>query len=150
VPLCAAADVVLLGDEDAAVLFPNLEEEQVPHAVQAMGPRTAILKLGDRGARGVSGSEEAQVPIFTVPVVDTVGAGDGFDAGFMAGRLQGWPLSSCLRLGALVGAGAVSAAGDWEGYPRLNLSHLSDEWHGFDAKPAQVAGDADLLPGGGI
>jgi 2-dehydro-3-deoxygluconokinase len=49
--------------------------------------------------------------------VDTVGAGDGFDAGFVAGWLRGFPLPRCLALAARIGAAAVAVAGDWEGYP---------------------------------
>jgi 2-dehydro-3-deoxygluconokinase len=128
-PLLGAADLVLLGDEDAAVLFPDLMEDAVPEAVRALGPRTVVLKLGARGACAVSDGGAARVPIHSVPVVDTVGAGDGFDAGFVAGLLQGWPLERCLRLGARVGATAVAVAGDWEGYPRR--AELEPEWRGL-------------------
>jgi len=115
--LMARADLVLLGHEDAATLFPGLDEGAVIGAVRALGPRTVVLKLGERGARGATDSEDVQVEPYPVVVADSVGAGDGFDAGFMAGLLRGLPLAGCLALGARVGTAAVTVAGDWEGYP---------------------------------
>jgi len=115
--LIARADLALLGDEDAAYLFPGLDEEAVLHAVRALGPRTVVLKLGARGACAVRDGEEARVAPHPVAVVDTVGAGDGFNAGFVAGLLRDYALPQCLALGARVGAAAVAVAGDWEGYP---------------------------------
>lgn len=115
--LMARADVVLLGHEDAEVLFPGHDEEATAAAVLALGPRTVVLKLGERGALGVGDDGRIHVAAVAVPVVDTVGAGDGFDAGFVAGLLRRLPFAGCLQLGARIGAAAVSAAGDWEGYP---------------------------------
>ena len=60
------------------------------------------------------------MPPFAVPgVIDPVGAGDGFDAGFVAGRLKGWDLWRSARLGNAVGAHAIMVNGDYEGYPTL-------------------------------
>ena len=125
--LFSEADVVLLGDEDASVLFPDLAEELILPTVRALGPTTVVLKMGSRGARANSHDEEASVAAFPVQVIDTVGAGDGFDAGFVAGSLWGWPLLRCLQLGARVGAAAVSVAGDWEGYPHRDSLEFSTE-----------------------
>ncbi len=115
--LMARADLVLLGDEDAAYLFSGLSEAAVLDAVRALGPRTVVLKLGARGARAMVDGEETSVEPYPVAVVDSVGAGDGFDAGFIAGLLRGDTLPRCLALGARVGAAAVATTGDWEGYP---------------------------------
>ncbi len=115
--LMARADLVLLGDEDAAYLFPGLSEEAVLRAVRALGPRLVVLKLGARGARTMIEEEDISIAPYPVAVVDSVGAGDGFDAGFIAGLLRGDPLPRCLALGARVGAAAVATTGDWEGYP---------------------------------
>ncbi len=115
--LMARADLVLLGDEDAAYLFPGLSDAAVLRAVRALGPGVVVLKLGARGARAVVEGEEASVAPYPVAVVDSVGAGDGFDAGFIAGLLRGDTLPRCLALGACVGAAAVATTGDWEGYP---------------------------------
>ncbi len=60
----------------------------------------------------------------TIPVhrvVDVVGAGDGFAAGVIAGRLRQMDWDEALNLGNLVGAYAVSHAGDWEGYPTWDM-----------------------------
>lgn len=115
--LLARCDLVLLGHEDAEVLFPGLGEEEVVRAIRAMGPRGVVLKLGERGALGLRDETWARVAAVSVEVVDTVGAGDGFDAGFIAGWLRGLSLAESLSLGAMVGAAAVAVAGDWEGYP---------------------------------
>jgi 2-dehydro-3-deoxygluconokinase len=52
-------------------------------------------------------------------VVDSVGAGDGFDAGFVAGQLMGWDLRRSAELGNAIGASALGVRGDFEGYPTL-------------------------------
>ena len=115
--LVSQADVVLLGHEDAAVLFPGLADEKILQAVRELGPTTAVLKLGERGALAVEGDDWGQVAAYPARVVDTVGAGDGFDAGYISGWLRGYSLEDSLKLAARIGAAAVSASGDWEGYP---------------------------------
>jgi 2-dehydro-3-deoxygluconokinase len=115
--LVARADLVLLGHEDAELLYPGLSEDAVIGAVRAGGAATVVLKLGERGAVAVQEGAWARVEAHPVTVVDTVGAGDGFDAGFVAGWLRGFPLPRCLALAARIGAAAVAVVGDWEGYP---------------------------------
>lgn len=115
--LMAHADLVLLGHEDAATLFPGLGEADILDAVRALGPRMAVLKLGERGACAAMGDDRARIEPYPVTAVDSVGAGDGFAAGFLAGVLRGFTLPHSLSLAAHVGAAAVTTAGDWEGYP---------------------------------
>jgi 2-dehydro-3-deoxygluconokinase len=52
-------------------------------------------------------------------IVDTVGAGDGFDAGFVYGVLKGWPLDKTLNFANTIGSMVVSVSGDNEGLPYL-------------------------------
>jgi 2-dehydro-3-deoxygluconokinase len=56
-------------------------------------------------------------PAHAVDVVDTVGAGDAFVAGYLSARLRGWDTEGCLRLGNACGACAVSVPGDVESMP---------------------------------
>jgi 2-dehydro-3-deoxygluconokinase len=66
-----------------------------------------------------------------VEVVDVVGAGDAFVAGFLSGRLRGWSTGECLRLANACGACAVTVPGDAESMPVeeevLALVHGSSE-----------------------
>jgi sugar/nucleoside kinase (ribokinase family) len=80
---------------------------------------TVAVKLGAEGAIARSGAEMAQVPAIAVEVVDTTGAGDSFDAGFVYGYLQGLPLARCLELGALCGGLSTRAAGGTTAQPSL-------------------------------
>jgi sugar/nucleoside kinase (ribokinase family) len=53
-------------------------------------------------------------------VIDTTGAGDSFDAGFLYGYLNGWPLARSLRLACACGSLSTRAAGGTEGQPTLD------------------------------
>lgn len=96
------------------------------------GPGHVVLTAGRRGAVLYgAGQEPVAVPAFDQPwVVDTVGAGDGFVAGYLAGWLRGLSDREAMRLGSLVGAYAVGSGGDSEGYPRWEeaMAHLQGEW----------------------
>ena len=94
-------------------------ETDLGSAIEAMSTRVPLVavKRGARGALAVRGQERASVPVLTAKVVDTTGAGDSFDAGFLAGWLRGLPLVSCLRLGAVCGALTIGQAGGFNGQP---------------------------------
>jgi sugar/nucleoside kinase (ribokinase family) len=82
---------------------------------------TAVaVKLGTDG--GFAVDAEGVVRSESVPseVVDTIGAGDSFDAGFLAGRLLGWPLERCLGLAVACGSISTRAAGGTAAQPTLD------------------------------
>jgi sugar/nucleoside kinase (ribokinase family) len=81
---------------------------------------TLVIKLGDAGALGVRGGEVIKVPSLPVNVIDTVGAGDSFDAGFLYGYLQGWSLEKSLRVAAICGALSTRKAGGTTAQPTLD------------------------------
>jgi sugar/nucleoside kinase (ribokinase family) len=81
---------------------------------------TAAIKLGKEGALGISHGQKVRVPSIPVSIVDTVGAGDTFDAGFLYGYLNGWPLEKSLRLAAVCGALSTQAAGGTAAQPTLD------------------------------
>lgn len=74
------------------------------------GPIVAV-KQGSQGAIARRGHEVVRIDSLPIAVVDTTGAGDSFDAGFIYGYLAGWQLSRCLRLAAVCGALSTRAAG---------------------------------------
>ena len=78
------------------------------------------IKLGAVGALGAQESQIVQVPSIPVKVVDTVGAGDLFDAGFIYGYLHEWELKKTLQLACVCGALSTQKAGGTEGQPGLD------------------------------
>jgi len=127
--LASRVDVVFGStDELALVAGADLDSEpdQLVAAVAATGPRTVVVKLGRDGALGRDGETSMAEPgIAVTDVVDPVGAGDAFCAGFIAGRLDGVDLTTALRMGNACGALAVAASGDQSGLPdRVELARL--------------------------
>jgi 2-dehydro-3-deoxygluconokinase len=122
-PLAAASDIMLMGHEDAAALFGEGDDEHYVTAAQQLGIKTIVLKRAERGALAVVDGERFESEVVKAErVIDPVGAGDGFDAGFIAGRLRGKSMAESLHIGAIVGAGSVAHLGDYAGYPSMQLS----------------------------
>ena len=70
-----------------------------------------VVKRGSRGATVCTQDRRYSTSAITMKVVDAVGAGDSFNAGFLHGYLRGWPLERCLYYGNLAGAYSTTAAG---------------------------------------
>jgi len=58
-----------------------------------------VSKLGDKGTRVWTGEEPVFLAPYSVPVVSTIGAGDGFASGFLFGLVRGMPVIECLHYG---------------------------------------------------
>jgi len=84
----------------------------------ALGPSEVILKDGPRGCAALIDGVDFRLPAVSVFVVDPVGAGDAFAAGYLAERLVGEPPEVRLRTAIMAGGFAVSVPGDCEGLPR--------------------------------
>ncbi|MFC7550892.1 sugar kinase [Plantactinospora sp. GCM10030261] len=110
--------VVLAGREELAILVPGATPDQAAQALCDGGLRAVVTKDGARGATLHDRDGVTAVPPFPVDrAVDPVGAGDAFAAGVVCGLLRGWPLRDAARLGAVLGAAAVTSTGDWEAMP---------------------------------
>jgi sugar/nucleoside kinase (ribokinase family) len=79
-------------------------------------PEKVIVKLGEKGCVWPARSLGATAP--RVTVVDTTGAGDAFNGGFLYGLIRGLPPKDCLRTGTWVGSMSTRAAGGLDGLPR--------------------------------
>ncbi|MFF2789824.1 sugar kinase [Streptomyces sp. NPDC058049] len=127
--LVTRADVVFAGPDEASLVVSGADPDTMARTLLDLGPREAVLKLGNRGAVAVTHGGEAVQDIVPVTLVDPIGAGDAFVAGYLAGLLDGSDLPGRLLLAATCGAFAVAAPGDWEGLPRraeLDLLHGAD------------------------
>jgi 2-dehydro-3-deoxygluconokinase len=80
--------------------------------------RDVIVKLGAAGSVACIDGSLTRTDAVPVDVVDTVGAGDAFAAGYLAARMAGADASARLELATRCGAFACLGPGDWEGLPR--------------------------------
>jgi sugar/nucleoside kinase (ribokinase family) len=108
------------------IFLPNSAEarnitgiDDIDVACEALAGRSGIvaIKFGDGGGMVQKGDETVRVPGITVDVVDTTGAGDTFDAGFLAAWLEGWAPERALALANVCGAMSCRAAGGTSAQP---------------------------------
>jgi sugar/nucleoside kinase (ribokinase family) len=81
------------------------------------GRTSVVAKLGQRGSATLAEDAVLEVPAFAVDAIDTTGAGDSFDAGFLHAWLRGQPLRECLRWGSACGALSVRCLGGTASQP---------------------------------
>jgi len=114
---------------EITILFVNAEEARriaasadAEHAARALSRDShglVVVKLGAQGALAVIGDQVIRSAAVAVEEVDSVGAGDSFDAGFLAGHLAGRPPEESLRLANACGALSMRAAGGTGAQPTL-------------------------------
>jgi len=116
--LLSVTNVFLPNEKEAVSLS---EESNVDLAADRLGSRVEALaiKLGAEGALGVREGARVRVASIPVKVIDTIGAGDSFDAGFLFGYLNQWNLEKSLRLACVCGALSTQEAGGTNGQPTL-------------------------------
>lgn len=97
----------------------HLPYQALAEALLGVGIDTVIVTLGADGiAAWQRGAAPVRLPAFKVKVIDTVGAGDAFTAGFATGLTENRPFEDCLRWGAAAGACATTALGVLDALPR--------------------------------
>jgi ribokinase len=95
-------------------------EREVPKGALALldaGVKIVAVKLGAKGCYVNNGQEKHTIQPFKVPVVDTTGAGDAFNSGFLYGLIQDKTLAECGRIGNFVAAQSVTKMGARAGLP---------------------------------
>jgi sugar/nucleoside kinase (ribokinase family) len=115
--LLAAADVLFANQTEAAAMT---GEDDAERALERLADHCGcvVITRGAGGAIGLADGQVRAVPADPVEIVDTTGAGDSFNAGFLAGWLGGLPLEESLTLGVICGSRAVGDYGGYRGCPR--------------------------------
>jgi 2-dehydro-3-deoxygluconokinase len=127
--IASRADIIFATRQEAALLQRsdrNTTDESLCRSLTALGPGEAVLKLGRDGAMSVTGDVARTIPAQATTVVDPVGAGDAFVAGYLAAFLDDAAPAGRLTTATRTAAFALAAAGDWEGLPSRDELDL---WH---------------------
>jgi sugar/nucleoside kinase (ribokinase family) len=97
-------------------------QDDLPAALSSLVQDVSIVaaKLGPEGALAQEGEDFFQAEALPVSVVDTTGAGDTFDAGFIYGHLAGWDISRTLRFACVCGSLSTRTAGGTTAQPTLS------------------------------
>jgi ribokinase len=101
----ARTHALFLTEEEVPLVTPGLSYQEAYAELLLQGPEFAVVKRGPQGCVLVTRDEWIEVPAFEVEqVVDTVGAGDTFDAAFMVGMLNGLEMRESALLANAMGA----------------------------------------------
>jgi sugar/nucleoside kinase (ribokinase family) len=115
-PLYPHADVLLVNEVEAAAITGLRRPAAAARALAARVP-LAVVKTGPEGAVAASGDRTWRVSSYPVKPVDTTGAGDTFDAGFLDAYVDGKPVEEALAFGCACGALSTTRPGGFEGQP---------------------------------
>ena len=106
------SDVATFSREEAEFIFGTSEAEEAARRALRYGIGTVGIKLGEKGSLIMSeDGRTVKATAFKVKVVDTTGAGDGWNAGLLVGLCEGWDLEKCITVANAVGAMVVTKRG---------------------------------------
>lgn len=120
VSLVAHVDYLTPNETELAVMLGGDsvgEPDALARQLLQRDDQTIIITQGAAGARWITRTDSAQVPTFTVDVVDTVGAGDAFNAGLAVALSEGKPLAEAMRFANATAALSVQTVGAVAGMP---------------------------------
>ena len=116
--LLQAVDLFLPNEVEATRITGVQDVDAAAKRLGAYG-NTTIIKRGVDGVTVVRGNSVTSAPSFSIEPVDTTGAGDSFNAGFIFQHLRGAPLPQCVVWGAACGALCTRALGGTEAFPTI-------------------------------
>jgi sugar/nucleoside kinase (ribokinase family) len=114
-PVLAEVDVFLPNTDEATLILNEVDPVRQAEAFHDLGARHVVITCGDRGSVAVSSTLKARLGTYPVTFVDGTGGGDAFDAGYIAGILEGLDEIGCLKLASALGASCVRAVGTTAG-----------------------------------
>ncbi|MFO0907850.1 MAG: carbohydrate kinase family protein [Isosphaeraceae bacterium] len=111
-PVLPHTDVFLPNYHEAGLILGDVRDPvKQAEAFRALGARRVVITQGELGSVSLSDELRARLGAYPVTFVDGTGGGDAFDAGYIAGLLEGLPEIECLKLASAVGASCVRAVG---------------------------------------
>ncbi|MEP3438238.1 MAG: carbohydrate kinase family protein [Hoeflea sp.] len=127
--LLAQVDVFMPNETEAKAIA-KVDDVEAAIGLIAKTARVVAVKMGSRGAVAQRRDmEQVSLDAPSIGVVDTVGAGDSFDAGFLFGFLTDQSLISCLRLGIACGSLSTGQPGGTEGQPEIQKALQFIHYH---------------------
>jgi len=112
-------DILLTGLDEIRLIAGIDSKDDLEKFANHHGIKNLVIKDGGNGSKLYKDGKWTEAKAFEVRPIDTVGAGDGFDSGFIYGYLNGYSPEEILRFANGVGALVTTVSGDNEGLPYL-------------------------------
>ncbi|MGQ9908593.1 MAG: carbohydrate kinase family protein [Candidatus Flexifilum sp.] len=109
-------DLFLPNETELKAIAGTDDLDEALRRLSAIVPAT-VVKLGEKGGMTAEAGQVVHQPALAVDVVDTTGAGDTFDAGYVYGYLQGWSAAECLRFACACGSLSTRGIGGTTAQP---------------------------------
>jgi ribokinase len=112
-------DLLLPNEAEAKCLSRKKDLRNAGRTLLGKGVSIVAVKLGSKGCFVMDENDEFHVPAFNVETIDTTGAGDAYNAGFLAGHLKGWDLRRSAEFANAAAALKTTKGGARNGLPRI-------------------------------
>ncbi|MBI1903909.1 MAG: sugar kinase [Planctomycetia bacterium] len=112
--LLSETDVFLPNDDESAAITGKPDPLAQAEQFRSAGAGTVVITCGEKGTYLFSARQRLRAGVYDVPFVGGTGAGDAFDAGYIAGLLLGEDEEGCLKWGSALGASCVRGIGATE------------------------------------
>lgn len=119
-PILERTDILLINESELRLLCDNNESSLKELAIGFLdlGIETVVIKQGSKGVFAMNNNEACEVESYKCDVVDTTGAGDSFNSGFLYSYLKGYDLEKSCQIGNWVASKAIEGFG-MEKFPSL-------------------------------
>ena len=119
-PILERTDILLINESELRLLCNNNQAplKQLAIGFLDLGIETIVIKQGSKGVFAINDADECEVEAFECEVVDTTGAGDSFNSGFLYSYLKGYDLEKSCKIGNWVASKSIEGFG-MEKFPTL-------------------------------
>jgi sugar/nucleoside kinase (ribokinase family) len=114
VDVLKVTDMLMLDEDEAREITQHADLQVAITMLHEAGPSTVAIKCGARGSLFHAAGSIFDQPAHAVPedeIVESIGAGDAFDAGLIVGQLAGWPIERSARFATAAAASTLRGAG---------------------------------------
>lgn len=115
--LVSVTDLLICGSGFAPAMTGKCDIWEAGRSLLAFGPQIVVMTEGEQGSYTVTATECFHTPAYSVPVVDTTGAGDVFHGAYLVGQIKGWNLRHTACFATAVSAIKCTRMGGRSGIP---------------------------------
>jgi len=111
-------DILLCDEGEAMNITGQADLHDAARVIRDAGPQTVVIKQGAHGSTVYREDwQYHQSAIVLGDLVDSIGAGDAYDAGFILGALEGWPMERCALFASIAAGFTVTGVGGSQTMP---------------------------------